>query len=74
MLKRSGKTQKPEWPSGYEPTWEGDQWIVKFSSQHDAQIALGYMRSCDKDMLYPPLDIAPYPGGGRTWYVGELHP
>lgn len=72
MLK--DKTPYPDWAAPYTAIWEGGQWVVLFPSELDAKIGLRHIRRGDSDMLFPPLAIAPYPGGGAGWYVGEVHP
>lgn len=73
MLKKN-PPRYPEWPAPYNAIWEGDQWIVPFPTEQDARTGLKVIRQGDTDKLFPPLDVAPHPGGGRSWYIGELHP
>jgi len=71
---RTKKLPYPEWAAPYTATWEGDQWIVMFPTEQDALDGLRYIRRGDSDQLFPRLAVAPHPGGGNAWYVGELHP
>jgi hypothetical protein len=71
---RKNPPRYPEWPAPYTATWEGDQWIVLFPTEEDALAGLRMIRQGDDDKLFPMLAVAPHPGGGRTWYIGQVHP
>jgi hypothetical protein len=69
MLNPVGKTEFPNWAMPYEPTWEGDQWIVVFPEKRDAKRGLLVMQM---NMGAPRLACAPYPDSSTAWYVGVL--
>jgi len=74
MLNTNRKPKPPTWAEGWLPIWTEGQWIVQFTDEQAARFALREIRTADKDLLFPMLAAAPYPGGGNSWYIGEVHP